>query len=456
MIHKFEVNGSKIVLDVNTGAVHLLDDLAWDLLEAYEVIDTEGLTVDEIAGRYTDRYPAEDIREVLGEFDELKTQGLLFSQDRYQNADLSGDNFKPVVKSLCMNVSHDCNLRCKYCFAGEGHFGGERALMSAETGKKAIDFLIEMSGGRRHLEMDFFGGEPLMNLSVVKELVEYGKERALEENKEFKFTLTTNALLLKDEVTEYLNKEKISVVLSLDGRPEVNDAMRLRAGSESGSYASIMPRISSFVESRDNENYFVRGTYTRNNLDFSKDVLHLADLGYKYVSVEPVVGPLSEDWALREEDVRTLSEEYDKLVKGYIEKREAGKPFEFFHFNLDLNNGPCLPKRLSGCGAGSEYLAVTPEGDLYPCHQFVGREAYKLGNVDEGIQNFDIMKNFRNAHIYNKEKCRSCWAKFHCGGGCHANAEATTEDIMIPYSVGCELEKKRLECAIYIQVVSRS
>lgn len=439
------------MLDVNSGAVHIFDELAWDILDVFGILSNE-----EIIAKYSISKSSEEVREVIDELEQLKAEGLLFSEDSYDYTGITGDSFKPVVKSLCLNVSHDCNLNCKYCFAGSGHFGGERALMSLETGKKAIDFLIEMSGGRKHLEVDFFGGEPLMNLAVVKELVSYGREKAANADKEFKFTLTTNALLLNEEAKEFLNKENISVVLSLDGRPEVNDAMRLTAGAGSGSYKYIMPKISSFIESRGNENYFVRGTYTRNNLDFHKDVLHLADLGYKYISVEPVVGPPDEEWSFKEEDIEVLSEEYNSLVKEYLSRKESGNPFDFFHFNLDLNNGPCLPKRLSGCGAGFEYLAVTPEGDLYPCHQFVGREEYKLGNVKEGVQNFHVMRSFRDAHVYNKEKCKKCWAKFHCGGGCHANAEAANGNIMKPYSIGCELEKKRLECAIYIQATTRS
>lgn len=447
MIHKFEIDGTKIVLDVNSGAVHELDGLAWELISDYPVF-----TKEEIISKYSGKYPEEEVREVLDEITQLKDSGLLYSEDKYK---ADGLNYctEPVVKSLCLNVSHDCNLRCRYCFAGSGHFGGDRALMSVETGKQAIDFVLDKSGGRRNLEIDFFGGEPLMNFGVVKELVEYGRDEASKRNKEIKFTLTTNALLLNDEVTEYLNRENISVVLSLDGRPDVNDAMRLTVGAERGSYDIIMPKISSFVESRNNENYFVRGTYTRFNTDFAKDVAHLADLGYKYVSVEPVVGPLSEDWSLKEDDLPRLCREYDDLTCEYVKRLEENSPFEFFHFNLDLNHGPCIPKRLSGCGAGFEYMAVTPEGDLYPCHQFVGREKYKLGNVREGIINPEVPNNFRQAHIYNKDKCRECWAKFHCGGGCHANAESVNQDIMEPYHVGCELEKKRLECAIYIQVL---
>lgn len=446
MIHKFEIGGLKIVLDVNSGAVHILDGLAWDMLDDVQVLSRE-----EVAAKYQACCGRDEVLEVLDEINGLTKQGVLFSEDKYAPA--TGANSPPVVKSICLNVSHDCNLGCRYCFAGKGHFGGPRALMSYEVGCRAIDFLLESSAGRRHCELDFFGGEPLMNIETVKKLVTYGNSRAAQKSKEIKFTLTTNALLLNDKIIDFLNRENISVVLSLDGRPAVNDVMRPLAGGIKGSYEHIRPKITSLIESRNNENYFVRGTYTRENLDFSKDVLHLADLGYKYISVEPVVGAPAEEWSLREQDLPQLCQEYEDLVREYVSRLNSGKPFEFFHFNLDLNNGPCLPKRLSGCGAGHEYMAVTPEGDLFPCHQFVGRENFKLGTVWEGVINQVIVDEFRGAHVYNKTKCRSCWAKFHCGGGCHANAELANGNIVEPYSVGCELEKKRLECAVYVQVI---
>jgi len=446
LIHKFKICETKIVLDVNSGAVHVMDDPAWELIDYFPALSRE-----EITSKFSKKYSPADIEEVLQEISELQKEGLLFSQDKFTGEFPSKDDL--TVKSICLNVSHDCNLRCRYCFAGKGPFGGERALMPMETGMRAIDFLLEKSKGRRHCELDFFGGEPLMNVNTVKKLVAYGKKEAARRNKEIKFTLTTNALLLDDEVTEFLNRENISVVLSLDGRPDVNDAMRVMPGGSRGSYEYIQPRISAFVASRNNENYFVRGTYTRRNIDFSRDVLHLADLGYKYVSVEPVVGHPAEEWSLREDDLSVIFREYEELVREYAERFKAGQPFEIFHFNLDLDNGPCLPKRISGCGAGHEYMAVTPDGNLYPCHQFIGRDGYKLGNVRDGIDNMNMVKRFGAAHIYNKEKCRGCWAKFHCGGGCHANAELANANIMEPYHMGCELEKKRLECAIYAQVL---
>jgi len=446
LIHKFEVDGTKIVLDVNSGAVHLMDEIAYDIID-----DFAALPEDKILEKYGGQYPVSEIEEVWAEISQLEAEGVLFCEDGFTGH--RENDQSPTVKSLCLNISHDCNLRCRYCFAGSGHFGGARTLMTAEIGKRAVDFLLENSKERRHCELDFFGGEPLMNKKTVEEVLAYGKEAASRRNKEIKFTLTTNALLLNQETTDFLNREKISVVLSLDGRPAVNDAMRLTIPGTKGSYDHIQPKISSFVESRNNENYFVRGTYTRNNLDFSQDVLHLADLGYKYISVEPVVGSPDDDWALRECDLPALFQEYEELVRQYVRRMREGCGFDFFHFNLDLNHGPCLPKRLSGCGAGYEYMAVTPEGDLFPCHQFVGKNRFKLGTVWDGIQNTAIVSEFRDAHVYNKTKCRECWAKFHCGGGCHANAEFANSTIMEPYHVGCELEKKRLECAIYVQVL---
>ncbi len=445
-IHKFELFGTKIVLDVNSGAVHVFDSLAWDIIDDFPAIKPE-----EIMDKYSDTYRPADIADVLEEITALVDEGILYSGDIYSVEPLRHD-YRPVVKSLCLNVSHDCNLRCKYCFAGSGQFGGERMLMPVETGCRAIDFLMENSAGRKHCEVDFFGGEPLMNIGAVEKIVAYGNTQAARQGKQIKFTLTTNAVGLNSEITEFLNRENISVVLSLDGRPEVNDYMRVTPANR-GSYDRIKPNITEFIHSRNNENYIVRGTYTRYNLDFSCDALHLADAGYRFVSVEPVVSLPSDGWAIREEDLPEAFGEYETLCREYAVRLNTDREFEFFHFNLDLDNGPCLPKRLSGCGAGHEYMAVSPEGDLYPCHQFVGREKYRVGNVTDGIIDFDIVKQFRNAHIYNKEKCSCCWARFHCGGGCHANAELINGSITKPYDIGCELEKKRLECAIYIQAL---
>ena len=442
MIHKFEFDGTKIVLDVNSSSVHVVDDLTWLILDDY----TE-LSYEELLKKYC-AFPETEVKEVVTEIKTLVNEGLLYAEDKTSGNYSLQEN--PIVKSICLHVAHDCNLRCEYCFAATGDFGGERGLMSSEVGKAAIDLLIKKSAHRKNIEIDFFGGEPLLNFAVVKELVAYGKEKAQAAGKNFKFTLTTNAVLLDQDIQDYLNQNEISVVLSLDGRPEVNDKMRYYADG-SGSYEDILPNLKSFIFSRDNQNYYLRGTYTRQNLDFSKDVLHMADLGFKELSVEPVVAPENADYAFREEDLSVLEEQYEQLTRAYLQRAANGTPFNFFHFNLDLNGGPCLPKRLSGCGAGHEYMAVSPEGDLYPCHQFVGKEEYKLGNVLEDGLKDSIIKTFQGAHVLNKDKCKSCWAKFFCSGGCHANAVGINNDLYQPYEIGCRLEKKRVECAIYIQ-----
>ncbi len=442
MIHKFEFDGAKIILDVNSSSVHVVDDLTWLVLDDYSK-----LTYEELVNKYSG-FPEPEVNEVLTEIETLVSEGLLFAEDK------TSGNFRlqenPIVKSMCLHVAHDCNLRCEYCFAATGDFGGDRGLMSAPVGKAAIDLLIKNSAHRKNIEIDFFGGEPLLNFDVVKELVAYGKEKAQAAGKAFTFTLTTNAVLLDQDIQDYLNENEISVVLSLDGRPEVNDKMRYYADG-SGSYADILPKIKSFIFSRDNQGYYLRGTFTSQNLDFSQDVLHMADLGFKELSVEPVVAPENAEYAFKEGDLPFLEEEYEKLTRAYLQRAAEGSPFNFFHFNLDLNGGPCLPKRLSGCGAGHEYMAVSPEGDLYPCHQFVGKEEYKIGNVLEEGLNKSIIKNFQSAHVLNKDKCKPCWAKFFCSGGCHANAVGLNNDLYEPYEIGCSLEKKRVECAIYIQ-----
>ncbi|WP_227762975.1 thioether cross-link-forming SCIFF peptide maturase [Zhaonella formicivorans] len=446
-IHRFQCGDLYIVLDVNSGSVHVVDQLTWDVLEALEQTCGQWLPVQR---RLEAVYGAEALEEVKAELDALADSQVLFTADDGEHCLPDA----PVVKSLCLHVAHDCNLRCKYCFASSGHFGGERLLMDPATGKKALDFLLANSGSRKVCEVDFFGGEPLMNFPVVQELVAYGKEAAVGAGKSFKFTLTTNGVLLTEEIEKFLNEENISVVLSIDGRPEINDRMRPTAGRR-GSYSQIVPKYKRFIQSRNNEGYYVRGTYTRYNLDFSSDVVHLFDLGFTHLSVEPVVAPPEEDYAFRPENLDILKEEYEKLAQIYLERYFAGQEMDFFHFNVELDKGPCLPKRLTGCGAGYEYLAVTPEGDFYPCHQFVGRPEYLLGNVEQGIIRPDLSNSFREAHIYNKEACRTCWARFHCSGGCHANAHAHNGNIWQPYEFGCELQKKRLECAIYVQVMKR-
>ncbi|MCX8130230.1 MAG: thioether cross-link-forming SCIFF peptide maturase [Clostridia bacterium] len=444
MIHKFKMYGTNIVADVNSGAVHIFDDISYDVLDYYKQYNFE-----EIVDILSEKYNSLQIKEALSEINELVKEGQLYSSDEYKDI-LPLVNKKAVVKALCLHVSHDCNLRCKYCFASTGDFGGQRTVMSPETGKKAIDLLIRKSGNRRNLEIDFFGGEPLMNFETVKEIVTYARSKEQEYSKNFRFTITTNALLLNEENKKYINENMGNVVLSLDGREKTNDNMRYRVDG-SGSYSTILPKIKDMAESRNQDNYYVRGTFTRENLDFSSDVLHLADEGFKQVSVEPVVAAKDSGFDLREEDLPLLFNEYEKLAKEYVDREKQGKGFNFFHFMIDLSQGPCVTKRLSGCGSGHEYIAITPEGDVYPCHQFVGMDDFKMGNVNEGIIDIKIQDRFKKSNIYTKEECKECWAKFYCSGGCAANAYQFNNDIDIPYKVGCELEKKRVECALWIK-----
>ena len=445
MVHQYKNNGYDIVLDVNSGAIHVVDDVTYDVIALYE-----GHTREEIVNSLRERYPETEVEEALDEVQMLVDNEELFTKDTYENYIMDFKKRPTVVKALCLHIAHDCNLACQYCFAEEGEYHGRRALMSFEVGKKALDFLIANSGNRRNLEVDFFGGEPLMNWQVVKDLVAYGREQEKLHDKKFRFTLTTNGVLLNDEVMEFCNREMGNVVLSIDGRKEVHDKMRpFRKGA--GSYDLIVTKFQQFAESRHQDKYYVRGTFTHYNLDFSEDVLHLADLGFKQISVEPVVAEPKEPYAIREEDLPKLFEEYDKLAVEMIRRHKSGEDFNFFHFMIDLEGGPCVAKRLSGCGSGTEYLAVTPWGDFYPCHQFVGNEKFLLGNVDEGILNTDIRDEFKCCNVYAKEKCRKCFARFYCSGGCAANAYNFSGDICGAYDIGCELQKKRIECAIMIK-----
>lgn len=447
MIHKFSMNGYNIVLDVNGGAVHVLDDVAYDLLDFYKEKSKE-----EILEILKSKYQEEKINEAYEEILNLEKEGLLYTEDTYQYHP-SFVHREPVVKALCLNVAHDCNLKCKYCFAAQGDFGGEKELMSFEVGKAAIDYLIANSGSRKNLEIDFFGGEPLMNFEVVKQLVDYGRSVEKDYNKNIRFTITTNGVLLNDEIIDYINENMHNVVLSLDGRKEVNDNMRPTL-NDKGSYDITLPRFKKLVEKRAKDKYYyIRGTFTRDNLDFSKDVMHFADLGFKLTSVEPVVGDESNPYALREEDLPKIFEEYEKFAVEYADRQLQGDGFKFFHFMIDLNQGPCVIKRITGCGAGNEYLSVTPNGDIYPCHQFVGNEEFKMANIfDEEIVLPENLKNiFREAHVYTKEECKQCWNKFYCSGGCHANAINFNNDISKPYELGCEMQRKRTECSIMIQ-----
>lgn len=445
MVHQYKNNGYNIVLDVNSGAIHVVDDVTYEVIALWEEH-----TKDEIVEQLKSSYEESQICEAIEEVAELEKDETLFTRDEYEDYIIDFKKRPTVVKALCLHIAHDCNLACQYCFAEEGEYHGRRALMSYEVGKAALDFLIANSGNRKNLEVDFFGGEPTLNFQVVKDLVVYGREQEKIHDKNFRFTLTTNGVLLNDEIMEFANREMANVVLSIDGRKEVNDKMRpFRNGS--GSYDLIVPKFQKFADSRNQTNYYVRGTFTHHNLDFSKDVLHLADLGFKQVSVEPVVAQETDHYAIREEDLPQLFEEYDNLAAEMVKRHKDGKDFNFFHFMIDLEGGPCVAKRLSGCGSGTEYLAVTPWGDLYPCHQFVGNEKFLMGNVKEGVTNTAIRDEFKSCNVYAKEKCRECFARFYCSGGCAANAYNFHGDIHDAYDIGCALQKKRVECAIMIK-----
>lgn len=448
LIHKFVQNGDYYILDVNTGAVHIVDELVYDLLDENALKPKE-----EILEKFGDKYSYEDIEEVYNEILELRKEGFLYSEDDYEEVALRSLNSKDYIKAVCLNITHDCNLRCKYCFADEGKYHGVRKVMTPETGKKAIDFVIAHSGPRRNIEIDLFGGEPLIAIKEIKEIIEYAREQEKIHNKVIRFTMTTNGTLLNDEIMDYMDKEMGNIVLSIDGRKSVNDNMRTKLDG-SGTYETILPKIIDMVEKRDkSKSYYVRGTFTRDNLDFYNDVKHLADLGFKEISVEPVVLADDHPLSLRKEDLSTIFENYDKLYNEMYDRYRNNNEFKFYHFNIDLQGGPCVYKRISGCGAGHEYIAITPEGDIYPCHQFVGNNDFKMGTIydeDEKL-NWGISKTFKEAHIYNKPACRECWAKFYCSGGCQANNYNFNGNINIPYEVGCEMQKKRIECAIALK-----
>ena len=448
-IHQYKSNGLNIILDVPGGSVHVVDEPVY---EAVGIL-RENRNEDEVRRAFALKgISSEETEEVLGEIRELRQQGLLFSEEPYAPSVEAFAKRKTVVKALCLHVAHDCNLACRYCFAGEGEYHGRRAIMDYETGCRALDFLIANSGARHNLEVDFFGGEPLLNWETVKKLVAYGRSLEEKSGKHFRFTITTNGVLLNDEIMEFCNREMDNVVMSVDGRKEVHDRMRpFRKGS--GSYDLIIPKFLKFAEQRRKLGlkYYVRGTYTRWNTDFAADVRHLTDLGFDQISVEPVVAPPEMDYALREEDLPVLLEQYDILAKEMIRREKEGKGFNFFHFMIDLTGGPCVYKRLSGCGSGTEYLAVTPWGDFYPCHQFVGMEQFLLGNVRDGIVREDTVESFKRVNVYSKPACSSCFARFYCSGGCLANSWNFTGSINDVYEIGCALERKRVECAIMIK-----
>ncbi len=448
MIHKFKAENINIVLDVNSGAVHITDNVTFDLLDFAEppFEDKCPLMLKE---KMPDTYTDKEIDEAYEEIKELYSQKVLFSEDNYGNyADTAVD---APIKSICLHIAHDCNLRCKYCFASTGDFGTGRKLMPFEVGKAAIDFLLKNSTGRPNLEVDFFGGEPLMNFEVVKQIVEYARSKEKEYEKHFSFTITTNGMLLDDDSIDYINKEMSNVVLSIDGRKDVNDRMRIRVDG-SGSYDRILERYKKLVEKRGDGEYYVRGTYTKYNLDFSNDVMSLYEAGFDQISVEPVIEKPEVDYALTEDDLDAIYAEYDNLVKKISDIKSKGEFINFFHFMIDLDQGPCVIKRLRGCGSGNEYVAVTPDGDIYPCHQFVGHDEYKMGNLEDGTFNTEIKKQFAGAHVYSKPACRDCWAKFYCSGGCNANNYIYNGDILKAYELSCKIQRKRIECAILMKI----
>lgn len=448
LIHKFTQDGEYFVLDVNTGAIHIVDEIVYDLLE-----DSGLRKKEELIEEYRDKYTKEEIEEVYGEIEELVKQGYLYSKDLYEDIAMKSENEPDYIKALCLNVTHDCNLRCKYCFADEGKYHGARKVMSVEVGKKAIDYVIAHSGPRRNIEVDLFGGEPLLAMKEIKEIIAHARKMEKIHNKVIRFTMTTNSTLLNDEIMDYMDKEMGNIVLSIDGRKEVNDNVRVRVDG-SGTYDSILPKIYEMVEKRDkSKQYYVRGTFTRENIDFFKDVEHLANLGFKEISIEPVVLPDEHPLSIREEDLPTIFHNYDMLYDDMVKRYENGNEFKFYHFNIDIQGGPCVYKRISGCGAGHEYIAVTPDGDIYPCHQFVGNEDFKMGTIYDGDDkiNWDIAKKFKTAHIYNKPTCKGCWARFYCSGGCQANNYNFNKDIHVPYEIGCKMQKKRIECAIALK-----
>ncbi len=444
MIHKFCQNGVNIVMDVNSGAIHVVDDVVYDLADIWKEVPKNALQLK------FPQYDMEQIEEAVEELSILEREGMLYTEDDYDEVLPMMDNRNAVVKALCLHVAHDCNLKCEYCFAEEGEYHGKRELMSAEVGKKALDFLIENSGSRKNLEVDFFGGEPLMNFEVVKEIVKYGREIEKKYDKKFRFTITTNGILLDEQKQQFINENMYNLVLSLDGRKEVNDRMRPRAGGQ-GSYDVIVPKFQKIAESRNQKDYYIRGTFTKYNIDFCKDVLHMADLGFQQISIEPVVAEEGMPYAITEKELPMIYEEYEKLAKEIYERRKKGNDFNFFHFNIDLSGGPCVMKRLIGCGSGTEYLAVTPTGELYPCHQFVGMPEFKMGTVYEGVTNTQQREIFSKCNVYAKEDCKKCWAKFYCSGGCAANAYQQNGDILKPYEIGCKMQRKRIECAIAIK-----
>lgn len=450
MVHCYKMGGYNIVMDICSGAIHTVDDVTFDLIQQYEG-NTREAVIDSVKKSYP-TVDADEISEIYDEVTELKEAGRLFKEDTFEP--MAGElkaRTSGVVKALCLHIAHTCNLNCSYCFASQGKYNGDRAVMSFEVGKRALDFLIENSGSRHNLEVDFFGGEPLMNFDVVKQLVAYARSVEKEKNKNFRFTLTTNGVLVDDDVIDFANRECSNVVLSLDGRKEVHDRFRVDYAGN-GSWEKIVPKFQKFVASRGGKNYYMRGTFTHANPDFLEDIKTMLDLGFTELSMEPVVCAEDDPSALTPEDIVLVKKQYEELAELMLERDREGRPFTFYHYMIDLEGGPCIYKRISGCGSGTEYMAVTPWGDLYPCHQFVGDDTFCLGNIWDGVKNTAIQDDFASCNVYAREECRDCWARLYCAGGCAANAYHATGSVRGVYKPGCELFKKRLECAIMVEI----
>ena len=446
LIHKFEQGGNYFILDVNTGAVHMVDELVYDILD-----DSSLKSKEEVLTNLKGKYEENVIGEAYDEIEELVKEGILYSEDQYEEIAHGSMDDRDYIKAVCLNIIHGCNLRCKYCFADEGEYYGHKGVMDIDTAKKAIDYVVKRSGPRRNIEIDLFGGEPTMIMDTIKEIIAYAREHEKEWKKNIRFTMTTNATLLNDEMMEFMDKEMGNIILSLDGRKEVNDNVRIKVDG-SGSYDDILPNIKKMIDKRtEGKMYFVRGTFTRANTDFYEDVKAMVNEGFREISIEPVVLENGHPLALREEDLPTIFDNYDKLYEEMRRRKVEGDEFKFYHFNIDLQGGPCVYKRISGCGAGFEYVAITPQGEVYPCHQFVGKEEYKLGSIWDDTYDAELGKKFKKAHIYNKPKCKDCWARFYCSGGCQANNVNFNGDMNIPYEIGCKMQKKRIECAIALK-----
>lgn len=455
MVHQYKLGGYNIVIDANSGSVHSVDDVAYDIIGMYENADFDEICKEILPKYASENLTEQDVRDVMDDLEELQKEGTLFSEDIFEEAASKIKRKQSVLKAICLHVAHGCNMDCRYCFAGKGDYSGKAGIMPLEVGKQALDYLVEQSGSRKNLEVDFFGGEPLLNWDVCKELVAYGRELEKKYDKKFNFTLTTNGLLIDDEVIDFCNKEMGNVVLSLDGRKEVHDFMRHTQSGE-GTYDKIIEKFKRLADSRNQQNYYMRGTYTAYNKDFAKDVLHMADMGFKETSIEPVVSAPDVDYALHEEDVPFLCEQYEELAEGMLERKKKGEGFNFYHYTIDLTGGPCIYKRVAGCGVGTEYQAVTPTGDLYPCHQFVGNDEMLMGNVYEGVTHPEIVEMFlKGNNVYTRDKCRDCFAKRYCAGGCSANNYHSNGDIDKVYELGCELHRKRIECAIMLKVAEQ-